>query len=159
MIICKGGILLKLAEALLLRAEYQEKIGVLQSRILANLKVEESDAPLEDPNALLREACEVNARLCALVKRINARNTAAALPDGRTLAEALADRDALKKERGLLAAVAEGAIQKDYRLTHTELKTRVTVSIPDMQKRIDGLSRDYRELDAQIQAVNWTEEL
>jgi hypothetical protein len=29
----------------------------------------------------------------------------------------------------------------------------------DLQKRIDGLSRDYRELDAQIQAANWTTEL
>jgi hypothetical protein len=150
---------MKLAEALLLRAEYQQKIGILQARILANLKVEESDAPLEDPNALLREACEVNARLCGLVKQINARNMAAALPGGRALAEALADRDALKKERDLLAEVANQAVQKDYRLTHTELKTRVTVPMADLQKRIDALARDYRELDAQIQAANWTTEL
>ena len=150
---------MKLAEALLLRAECQQKIGILQARILANLKVEESDAPLEDPNALLREACEVNARLCVLVKQVNARNMSVTLPDGRTLAEALADRDALKNERNLLTAVANQAVQKDYRLTHTELKTRVTVSVADLQKRIDDLSRDYRELDAQIQAVNWTAEL
>ena len=150
---------MKLAEALLLRAEYQQKIGILQARILANLKVEESDTPLEDPNALLREACDVNTRLCGLVKQINARNMVAALPDGRTLAEALADREALKNERNLLAAIAEGAVQKDYRLTHTELKTRVTVSVAELQKRVDDLSRDYRELDAQIQAVNWTAEL
>jgi len=150
---------MKLAEALLLRAECQQKIGILQARILANLKVEESDAPLEDPNALLREACEVNARLCVLVKQVNARNMSVTLPDGRTLAEALADRDALKNERNLLTAVANQAVQKDYCLTHTELKTRVTVSVADLQKRIDDLSRDYRELDAQIQAVNWTAEL
>lgn len=150
---------MKLAEALLLRAEYQQKIGVLESRILANLKVEENDAPLEDPNALLKEACEVNARLCALIKQIYARNIATALPDGRSLAEALADRDALKNERSLLAAVANQAAQKDYRLTHTELKTRVTVSVAALQKRVDDLSRDYRELDAQIQAANWTVEL
>ena len=150
---------MKLAEALLLRAEYQQKIGVLQARILANLKVEESDNPLEDPDTLLKEACGVNARLCALVKRINARNMAAALPDGRTLAEALADRDALKNERNLLAAVANHAMQKDFRLTHTELKTRVLMSVADLQKRVDDLSRDYRELDAQIQSVNWTVEL
>ena len=150
---------MKLAEALLLRAEYQQRIGILQGRILANLKVEESETPLEDPNALLREAREINASLCALIKRINARNIVAALPDGRSLAEALADRDALKSERNLLAAVTNQAAQKDFRLTHTELKTRVTVPVAELQKRVDGLSRDYRELDAQIQAVNWTVEL
>ena len=150
---------MKLAEALLVRADYQEKIGLLQGRILANLKVEQDDAPQEDPNALLREACETNARLRELIKQINARNSVAMLPDGRTLAEALADRDALKKERELLAAVAGQAMQKDYRLTHTELKTRVTVPVAELQKRADDLSREHRELDAQIQAVNWATEL
>ena len=150
---------MKLAEALLLRAEHQQKIGILQGRILANLKVEESEAPLEEPNALLREASEVNARLCALVKQINARNIVAALPDGRTLAEALADRDALKKERDLLACVAENAMLKDFRLTHTELKTRVTVPVAELQKRVDDLSRDFRTLDTLIQATNWITEL
>ena len=150
---------MKLAEALLLRAEHQEKIGLLQARILANLKVEQGDEPPEDPNALLREACEINARLRELVKQVNARNSVAMLTDGRTLAEALADRDGLKKERDLLAAVACSAMERDYRLTHTELKTRVTVSVAELQKRADTLSREYRELDAQIQAANWTTEL
>ena len=150
---------MKLAEALLLRAEYQEKIGLLQGRVLANLKVEQDEAPQEDPNALLREACECIARLRDLVKQIGARNSVAMLPDGRTLSEALADRDALKKERDLLSGVAGHAVQKDFRLTHTELKTRVTVSVAGLQKRVDALSKEYRELDAQIQAVNWTAEL
>jgi len=150
---------MKLAEALLLRAEYQEKLGLLHARIAANLKVEQDDAPQEDPNALLREACETNARLRELVKQISARNSVAMLPDGRTLAEALADRSALKRERDLLAGVAGQAMQKDFRLTHTELKTRVTVSVAELQKRVDALSREYRELDAQMQAVNWAADL
>lgn len=150
---------MKLAEALLLRAEQQQKIGILQARILANLKVEESDAPLEDPNALLAEAVEINTQLCGLVQRINARNVAATLPGGLSLADALAQRDAIKSERNLLAAITNQAMQKDYRLTHTELKTRVTMSVAQLQKRVDDLSRDYRELDAQIQALNWTTEL
>jgi len=150
---------MKLAEALMLRAEQQKKINTLLARIQANLKVEEGDKPQEDPNALLAEACEANARLCALVKQINARNMATMLDDGRPLADALADRDALKSERDILAAVANKAVEKDYRLTHTELKQRVTVPVAKLQKRVDELSRDYRELDAKIQAANWATDL
>ena len=150
---------MKLAEALLMRAEYQTRLGQLQARILANLKTEEGDAPQEDPNALLAEACDVNAQLCALVKQINMRNQCQRLPDGRSLSEALADRESLMKERNMLAQIAEGALAKDYRLTHTELKLRVTVSVAELQKRIDGLSKAYRELDTQVQAANWTTEL
>ena len=150
---------MKLAEALLLRAEYQQKIHILQARIQVNLRVEQDEEPQEDPNALLREACETNARLRELVKQINVRNSAAMLSDGRTLAEALVDRDALKKERDVLSSVATSAMEKDFRLTHTELKTRITVSVSELQKRADDLSQEYRELDAQIQAVNWTIEL
>jgi len=35
----------------------------------------------------------------------------------------------------------------------------VAVSIGDIQKQIDALSKQFRELDAQIQAFNWTTDL
>lgn len=150
---------MKLAEALLLRSEYQKKIENLQSRILANLKVQENDKPHENPEDLLKEAFNLNEQLCALVKQINTRNNVAALPNGTVLAEALADRDMLMKKRNLLAAIAAHANEKDYRLTHTEIKMCVTLPIGELQKQIDSLSRSFRELDTQIQAVNWTVDL
>lgn len=151
--------MMKLAEALLLRSECQKKIESLQSRILANLKVQEEDRPHENPQELLKEAFELNDQLCALVKQINARNNIAALPNGTVLSEALADRDMLMKKRSLLAAIAAKANERDYRLTHTEVKMRVTLPIGELQKQIDSLSRSFRELDTQIQAVNWTVDL
>ena len=65
---------MKLAEALLLRAEYQDKLDNLQQRILANLKVQEGDVPHEDPKALVEEAMDLHRELCALVQRINQTN-------------------------------------------------------------------------------------
>lgn len=150
---------MKLAEALLLRSEYQKKIENLQSRILSNLKVQENDKPHENPEALLKEAFDLNEQLCTLVKQINARNNVASLPNGTVLSEALADRDMLMKKKNLLASIAAHANEKDYRLTHTEVKMCITLPIGELQKQIDSLSRSFRELDTQIQAVNWTVDL
>jgi hypothetical protein len=81
------------------------------------------------------------------------------MPDGRTLAVALTDRDALMKKRSLLASIASAASEKDYRLTHTEVKMFLTLPISNVQKQIDDLSYQFRELDTQIQGLNWTVDL
>lgn len=150
---------MKLAEALLLRSEYQKRIENLQSRIMGNLKVQENEKPHEDPKALLDEALDLSDQLCLLIKQINARNNVATLPSGQTLSEALTQRDMLMKKRNLLADIAGRANEKDYRLTHTEVKMCITLSISELQKQVDEFSRCFRELDTQIQALNWTVEL
>jgi hypothetical protein len=40
---------MKLAEALILRADCQKRIAQLKSRLLVNAKVQEGDAPAGDP--------------------------------------------------------------------------------------------------------------
>lgn len=150
---------MKLAEALLLRSEYQNKIENIQSRILSNLKVQENEKPHENPEELLKEAFELNEKLCELIKQINARNNSVKLPSGQLLSEALADRDMIMKKRSLLTAITAKASEKDYRLTHAEIKMYISLPIGELQKQIDGLSRDFRELDTKIQAVNWMVDL
>lgn len=150
---------MKLAEALMLRAEYQKKIENLHSRILASLKVQEGDKPHENPQLLLDEAFELNERLCELIKKINAQNNTTLLPDGRSLSDALAERDMLMKKRKLLVSIAAKAAEKDYRLTHAEVKMFTTLPVGELQKQIDAISRSFRELDTQVQALNWTIEL
>ena len=44
---------MKLAEALLLRADLQKRIEQIESRLLRNAKVQEGETPAEDPQALL----------------------------------------------------------------------------------------------------------
>ncbi|MDR1070038.1 MAG: DIP1984 family protein [Gracilibacteraceae bacterium] len=150
---------MKLAEALLLRSEYQKKIENLQSRILANIKVQDGEKPLENPRELIGEAFDLSERLCALIRKINVRNNTAVLPAGQTVFEAITERDMLMKKRNLLAAVAAKAMEQDYRLTHAEVKMNVTVSVEEVQKQVDAFSQKFRELDAQIQGINWTTEL
>ena len=150
---------MKLAEALLERSECQERLHVLENRIQANLKVQEGDAPHEDPRALLREAAEVSERLCTLVQRINRTNQALELEEGVTLSDALARRDMLRQRRQFLSSLAQSARERDYRLTHSEVKMRLTLDLGALQKEIDALSKAYRELDTRIQGLNWTCEL
>ncbi|MDR1059861.1 MAG: DIP1984 family protein [Clostridiales bacterium] len=149
---------MKLAEALLLRSEYQKKIESLQSRILANIKVQENDRPLENPQELIKAVFELSDQLCALIQKINARNGEVTLPTGQTLSEAIVERDMLMKKRNMLASIVAKAQEKDYRLTHAEVKMNVVVSVEETQKQIDSLSQKFRELDTRIQETNWTTE-
>jgi len=150
---------MKLAEALLLRSEYQKKVANLQSRVLANIKVQDNDKPLENPQVLIAEVFELSEKLCVLIKRINTCNNTTKLPSGQTLSEAIVERDMIMKKRNILAAVAAKAHEKDYRLTHSEIKMNVAISVEETQQQIDALSKQFRELDAQIQALNWATDI
>ncbi|WP_314063276.1 DIP1984 family protein [uncultured Vagococcus sp.] len=147
---------MKLAEALLLRGEYQTKGENLKSRILQNLRIQEGDKPSEDPHSLLTEAFELNEQLNELIKAINERNNLALLPDGRSLAQALIDRESIVKKRRLLVSITEAGSNQEYRYSRSEIKFQLTLSLGDIHKQIDQLSRQFRELDTIIQGLNWS---
>ncbi len=150
---------MKLAEALLRRAECQEKLEALKQRILASLKVQENEKPFEDPYALLDQALALQERLCEWIGKINRRNAQVALPSGELLADALVRREMLLKKRNLLMDIVGNATEKNYRLTHAEVKMVLTMDIGKLNTLADDLSKQYRELDTTIQALNWTEDL
>ena len=50
---------MKLAEALLVRADQKKKLASLRERLVLNGRVQEGDQPHEDPEELLREAASV----------------------------------------------------------------------------------------------------
>jgi len=150
---------MKLAEALLLRSEYTKKIENLQHRLLSNVKVQEDDKPLENPQNLLEENFDLSEQLCEIIKQINARNSLARLDNGLTLAEAIVHRDMVMKKRNILSSVTRHATEKDLRYSHSEIKMNVIIPYAEIQQQIDTLSKEYRELDTKIQALNWTTEL
>lgn len=146
---------MKLAEALLLRAEYQTRLAETEIRILNNLKIQEGEEPDEDPNVLIKKAMELNVKLCELVTAINRANNTTVLPGGQTIAEALARREMLNRRRALIIRIIEKAAQRDYRLTRSEIKMLTTVKIAALQAEADALAKQFREIDTQIQAQNW----
>ena len=62
---------MKLAEALIRRADCQKRIAQLKGRLLTNAKVQEGDKPAETPQELIAELERVSAELFDLIKRIN----------------------------------------------------------------------------------------
>jgi polyhydroxyalkanoate synthesis regulator phasin len=151
---------MKLAAALQLRAELQNKSDSLQKRICDNLRVQQGELPLEDPQELLKELLQVNNSLADLIGRINMKNNQVTLPDGRLLAQALIQRDSIMKKRKILAAIADSAFGREIRMPRViDVKMTVTLSMHDLHAQIDDLSRQFREVDNTIQSVNWSTEL
>jgi len=150
---------MKLAEALLERKSLTQKIEALRARLAENALVQEGDQPSEQPQALMAELNDAVNQLESLIRRINATNHAAQLADGTTVSQAIVTRDMLRLRRQALEQVAEAASMRQARYMRTEVRYVATVNTGELRKQIDALSKDWRELDAQIQAVNWMTEL
>jgi len=150
---------MKLAEALIIRADIQKRIEQLKYRILRSVKVQEGEEPPEDPNALVSELDKLYAELAKMIKCINRTNSSVEFSPGKTLADVLAERDVLSAKRNALDAIAEAAAIRQERYSKSEVKYISTVNIKEIQKDIDQLSKQYRELDSKIQALNWTVDL
>ena len=150
---------MKLAEALILRADCQKRIAQLKSRLLTNAKVQEGDQAAEDPKELADELERVADQLADLVKRINKTNSATLFAGDGTISDALADRDVLASRRAVYADLAQAAAITQQLFTRSEVKYVRTIDVVEIQKRADELAKKYRELDTRIQEFNWLTEL
>jgi hypothetical protein len=150
---------MKLAEALILRADCQKRFEQLKSRILRSAKVQEGDEPAENPVGLLTELERVADELADLIKRINRTNSTTPYQGGKTISDALAERDVLALRRALYSDLAQAAAVTQDRFTRTEVKYVRTVDVGEAQKKADELAKAYREMDARIQELNWQTEL
>jgi hypothetical protein len=150
---------MKLAEALILRADYQKRIYELESRLTRSARIQEGDQPAEDPRVLLAEVEEVAAGLEHLIQAINRTNSASELEEGMTLTDALATRDLLRTRQEIYRDLARAATVSHGRISRSEIKFKSTVDVSEIQKRADELSVAHRRLDTRIQEANWRLEL
>ncbi len=150
---------MRLAEALILRADYQKRIDQLEQRLLRNAKVQEGERPTEDPQGLLEELERLTEDLVRLIQQINYTNGMALLSAGETLSDALAVRDILGRKQSIYRKLAEAASVTQARYSASEVKYQSTVQVPDIEKRADDLAQEYRELDTRIQESNWQTDL
>ncbi len=153
---------MKLAEALIQRADTQKRIQELRKRLNRNARVQEGDQPTEEPLALLHEIDELTETLVELIQRINRTNAASEITAGKSISDALAERDILATRQKVyreLAGEATSGGQGHFRLTRSEIKFQSTVDVADIQRRADLLAKEYRELDTRLQELNWQVEL
>ncbi len=150
---------MKLAEALILRADCQKRIEQLRQRLLRSAKVQEGEQPPENPENLIKELEQTLHELTNLVKQINKTNASTKFQAEMTLTDALAARDALSLKRNILNALIEAASVKQDRYSRSEVKFFSTINIAEIQKQVNDLAKQYRQLDSKIQEINWQVEL
>lgn len=150
---------MKLAEALLLRADLQKRIEQIKSRLKNNIMVQEGEAPSEEPEDLLKEFLSSQKELATIIKRINKTNNTTLYNEEWTLSDALVERDILLDKRSVLASSVERASFRLDRYSKTEIKYVSTINVKEIQKEVDKLSKQYRELDTKIQGLNWSTDL
>lgn len=146
---------MKLAEALLLRADLKKKLLSLRERIGRNAMVQEGEAPKEKVEDLLAEATSVLQEQQTLVRRINAANESVKLSDGRLLGDVLALRETLIAQHSLLTSTIAATHKDVDRYSQREIKWVPQVHVASVQKQADDLSRKIREVNVTVQAANW----
>lgn len=149
---------MKLATALSERADLQKRISELSVRLNNNAKVQEGEEPAERPETLLGELDECLTRLEELIARINKTNNETTA-EGGTLTDLIARRDCLKERLRIMRDFLNAASEKVARYSKSEIKIFSTVSVAELQKRVDAYSKALRETEETIQGLNWTTEL
>ncbi len=147
-----------LAEALQERADLKRTVSELKGRIQNNATVQEGEEAIEEPMELLKQFNSSLKKLEDLTIRINLTNTNTFV-EGQSLTALIARRDTLKEKIQCLQQLANAASATGNRYSRSEIKTLPTVSVKDIRKQIDTVSKELRLLDNKIQMTNWSTEL
>lgn len=150
---------MRLAEALILRADKKKRIEQLKQRLIRNAKIQEGEKPAENPETLIEELERITQEFTVLIQRINRTNIVTEIEKGMNLSDAIATRDVLVLKQSIYRDLATAAtVTQDIR-TKSEIKFKGTVKVSEIQERADQLAKARRELDTRIQEMNWRTEL
>jgi hypothetical protein len=151
---------MSVGEALNRRADLQKRIAQLQSRLDASVLTQEGDEPPESAQELLAEVDLLCDELQRLIAQINRTNSSTRLSTGETVTEGLAQRDVLTLRQDVLRTVVRAATNSSLsRYSRSEIRMVRQVRVGDIQRTIDALARQRRELETRLQEHNWTTRL
>ena len=150
---------MKLAEALILRADCQKRLQKLKERLIRSAKVQEGEEPPEQPQELIEELDSIVNQLADLIQKINRTNSSTVLDNNLSISDALAQRDSIQLKKSIYDSVIQTAATRQDRYGRSEIKYLSTVNIAELQTQSDRMARDYRQLDTRIQQANWDTEL
>lgn len=150
---------MKLAEALQIRADLQNRIAQIGTRLVNNATSQEGSEPAENPDALLKELDSMLKQHEELVTRINITNSRTTDDKGETLTQLIAHRDMLQKKVKMLRDLVGAASQLTNRYHLSEIRVISTINVAETQKKVDEVSKQLREADIALQQLNWTVEL
>lgn len=150
--------IMRLAEALSLRADLLKTIAQLKSRLKECSKVQEGDDPSENPEEVLAQLEKKFLELEELIYRINYTNMHVSL-NGKNLTQLIAKKDALTLRITALREVLNYVTERESRYSRNEIKYIRFLDVAKLRKQIDSLSQELRLLDMSIQSVNWNVDL
>ena len=150
---------MKLAEALSRRKDLQKRIAQLRARAAANVKVQEGEQPMENPAELRVELHECLQELEDLIWRINVTNMQLKSSAGVPLTRLLAQRDVLTMRISAMRHIFDAAIEKESRYSRSEIKTVTIIDVKGLGREIDSYAVRLRQLDMEIQALNFSADL
>ena len=150
---------MKLAEALSIRKDLQKRIQQLEQRIKSNVKVQEDDEPLEDPNELMKELHSCLVQLEELIGRINHTNINTKNAEGLSITQLIAQKDTLTMRIGILRNIYSEATNIFSRYSPTEIRQECVIDVKQLGKQIDDYSARLRKVDMEIQGLNFLTEL
>jgi Family of unknown function (DUF6847) len=147
-----------IGEALNHRADLQKRIAQVRERLCASVLAQEGEEPPERPQELLEELDSLCAELQALIAQINHANATTTLPDGETVTAALARRDVLDLRLAALRAMVKEATGGGpfSRYSRSEIRMVRQIEVGEIQRQVDLLAKQRRELDTLLQAHNWS---
>ena len=149
---------MKLAEALIRRADIQKHIAQLESRLSDNAFYQEGTTPTEDPHLMLKELAEDIKELQDLIARINKTNFLTQYED-RTLTEMMAEKDARTKEVTVIRKFLKDASENRSFFSRDEIRRFPSVDVPELRRQVDEKARELRLLDIKLQELNWKTDL
>ena len=147
---------MKLAEALSIRKSLSTKLGDLRDRLYNMAKVAEGDEPAEEPVVLIDDIDRVCGQLTRLITVINQTNISVTNAAGETMTSMLARRDVMKSQIDILRNTFEQATSAGSRYSRGDLKYIPAIDVKTLREKIDRLSKKYRELDMEIQTLNFS---
>lgn len=141
---------MKLAEALILRADLQKRIEQIKNRLRNNIIIQEGEEPSEEPEDLVQEFMNTQKELTETIKKINKTNNTTKFNDQLMLSDALVERDKLLEIRSLFSNAVNQASERTDRYSRTEIKHISTINVKEYQQEVDRLSKEYRQIDTKI---------
>lgn len=149
---------MKLAEALLARANLKRDVDELEKLIKGNAKVQEGDTPLENADELLKQYNEKMDEMLDIIVRINKTNNQTPFDNG-TLSGAISRMDYLKNKIYAYNGFYEASTISHDRYSQKEIKYVRCMDANLVRDRINEFFKELRQLDTRIQGLNWTIDL
>lgn len=150
---------MKLAEALLLRRDLNNRLFQLRNEISSSVLVQEGDTLDRSITELFKEYDEINQQYSELVVAINRKNATASVADSALLLmEALERREQLRRKHALLTQALDET-KAAPRMGRNEIRLVRTIDTKTLTEQLNTTAKQLRELDGKIQQTNWLVDL